>query len=257
MTYLATDRTVAIATQKIALNALAFLYNRFLEKPLGNVSEFRRTRKQPKLPTVLTGKEISLLFDQMEGTNLLLASLLYGSGLRRIEAVRLRVKDIDFDYHQIQVWNGKGSKHRLVTLPIELEQALKSQIRRVELYLENDQLNNQFAGVWMPDALHRKYPKAAYSLAWQYLFPSHRLSIEPGTQNIRRHHINESNLNKSIRAAVVKTDIKTGYSPYTTPFILPFLTLRQQQFPHLVITKEMVNTIISRSNPINTNKPHR
>lgn len=201
LTYLAAERTVAIATQKIALNALAFLYNKFLEKPLGDVSQFRRSRKQPKLPTVLTRSEISLLFNHLDGIQLLMASILYGSGLRRIEVVRLRVKDVDFDHHELQVWHGKGFKHRLVTLPPELEPRLEAQINRVKLYLQEDSLNDQFAGVWMPDALHRKYRKARYSLGWQYLFPSNKLSFEPGTRNLRRHHIDESNVNKSIRSA--------------------------------------------------------
>jgi integron integrase len=201
LTYLAVERTVAIATQKIALNALAFLYNKFLEKPLGDVSQFRRARKQPKLPTVLTQGEISRLFNHLDGIQLLIASLLYGSGLRRIEAVRLRVKDLDFDHQELQVWRGKGFKHRLVTLPPELEPRLRTQIDKVKVYLQEDMLNNQFAGVWMPDALHRKYPESRYSLGWQYLFPSSRLSLEPGTQNLRRHHIDESNVSKTIRSA--------------------------------------------------------
>ena len=201
LTHLAADRTVAIATQKIALNALAFLYNKFLEKPLGDVSEFRRTRKQPKLPAVLTRNEVSRLLSHLDGVHLLIASLLYGSGLRRIEAVRLRVKDIDFDNQQLQIWNGKGFKHRLVTLPPELKPRLETQIERVRLYLQDDVLNAQFSGVWMPDALHRKYPSACSSLGWQYLFPSSKLSIDPGTRCLRRHHIDESNINKFIRPA--------------------------------------------------------
>ncbi len=208
LTYLAADRAVAIATQKIALNGVAFLYNKFLEKPLGDISQFRRTRKQPKLPTVLARSEILELFSHLNGTHLLIASLLYGSGLRRIEAARLRVKDLDFDHYAVQVWNGKGLKHRLVTLPPKLESKLKAQIGRVKCHLEDDLLHDQFVGVWMPDALAKKYQKANRSLGWQYLFPSNRLSIEPGTQNLRRHHIDESNINKSIRvaASMIKTE---------------------------------------------------
>lgn len=201
LTYLAVDKTVAIATQKIALNALAFLYNKFLEKPLGDVSQFRRTRKQAKLPVVLNKSEIQALLTQLEGLPLLIASMLYGSGLRRIEAVRLRVKDLDFDHFEVQVWNGKGTKHRLTTLAPELVPRLKNQINRVKVFLEDDLQNNQFSGVFMPDALGRKYPKAPFSLGWQYLFPSDRLSFDPGTRNLRRHHIDESNVNKFIKSA--------------------------------------------------------
>lgn len=208
LTYLAVDKTVAVATQKLALNALAFLYNKFLEKPLGDVSQFRRTRKQAKLPVVLNKAEINTLLAQLDGVPLLMASMLYGSGLRRIEAVRLRVKDIDFDHFQVQVWNGKGLKHRLATLAPELVPKLKNQINLVKLFLKEDLQNNQFSGVFMPDALGRKYPNARFSLGWQYLFPSERLSLQPGTRNLRRHHIDESSVNKFIKIASNKANIQ-------------------------------------------------
>jgi len=143
----------------------------------------------------------------LEGSHRPLASMMYGSGLRRIEAVRLRVQDLDFDHGQVKVWNGKGFKHRLVTLPAELTPKLKEQIEQVRLYLQQDLHNEQFAGVWMPDALDRKYPSAGFSLGWQYLFPSGNLSFEPRTKNLRRHHIDESSLNRSIRLAAQEADI--------------------------------------------------
>ncbi len=208
LTHLATERNVAIATQKIALNALAYLYNKYLEMPLCDVSEFRRVRKQVKLPTVLTRDEVNALLGQLQGTNALVASLLYGSGLRRIEAARLRVKDVDFDHLQIRVWNGKGFKHRLTTLAPELVMPLKQQIKRVNRLLTDDLENNLYAGVWMPDALGRKYPNAARSLGWQYLFPSAGLSFEPGTRNLRRHHVDESGVNRAIRNAAKRVGIE-------------------------------------------------
>ena len=116
LTHLAVNRNVSAATQAIALNALAFLYHKFLNMPLGDLGAFRKSSKQRKLPVVLTQDEVSRLLGQLKGVHLLMASLLYGSGLRRIELVRLRVKDIDLDHLQIQIWNGKGFKHRLVTL---------------------------------------------------------------------------------------------------------------------------------------------
>lgn len=207
LTHLAQDRCVSIATQKIALNTLAFLYNKFLNKPLGDVSQFRRVRKQPKIPTVLTRAEVAMLMPQLHGTPRLVASLLYGSGLRRIEAVRLRVKDIDFDHLQIQVWNGKGFKHRLTTLAPELVPALGSQIERVRVLLTEDLRNSQYAGVYMPDALGRKYPNACVSLGWQYLFPAANLSFQPGTLQLRRHHIDESGINRTIKTAAQRAGI--------------------------------------------------
>jgi integron integrase len=194
---------------------LAFLYNKFLNKPLDDVSQFRRVRKQPKIPTVLTRQEVASLLSHLQGTQRLVGSLLYGSGLRRIEAVRLRVKDIDFDHLQIQVWNGKGFKHRLTALAPELVPALKTQIDRVRILLSEDLQNSQYAGVYMPDALDRKYPKAGVSLGWQYLFPSANLSFQPGTRKLRRHHIDESGVNRSIKTAAQRAGIGKQVTSHT------------------------------------------
>jgi integron integrase len=215
LTHLARDRSVSIATQKIALNALAFLYNKFLNKPLDDVSQFRRVRKQPKIPTVLTRQEVASLMSHLQGTQRLVGSLLYGSGLRRIEVVRLRVKDIDFDHLRIQVWNGKGFKHRLTTLAPELVPTLKTQIDRVRVLLSEDLQNTQYAGVYMPDALDRKHPKAGVSLGWQYLFPSANLSFQPGTRKLRRHHIDESGVNRSIKTAAQRAGIGKQVTSHT------------------------------------------
>ncbi len=128
LTYLAVERKVAASTQSIALNALAFLYNRYLENPLGDLAGFRRAQKQRKLPVVLSRKDVNILLVQLTGTSLLIASLLYGSGLRRMEVARLRVNDIDLDQLQLRIWNGKGYKHRLTTLAPELIPPLQLQI---------------------------------------------------------------------------------------------------------------------------------
>ncbi len=215
LTHLSVDRHVSRATQNVALNALAYLYNKFLERPLGDVSAFRRSRKQQKLPVVLTKIEVAQLFAELQATPLLIASLLYGSGLRRIELVRLRVKDIDFDNLQLQIWNGKGFKHRLTTLAPELIPRLHQQIEKVRLYLQEDKQNSQFKGVWMPDALGKKNPNARFSLNWQYLFPSYKLSIDPDTNKLRRHHIDESSVNKFLRVASNKTGISKQVSCHT------------------------------------------
>ena len=199
LSFLANNRHVAAATQKIALNALVFLYNRFLEQPLGDVSGFRRSRHQPKLPVVLTRLEIVKLLAEMRGVHHLLASMLYGSGLRRIEAVRLRVNDVDLDLGQLRIWNGKGFKHRITALAPELSAALKHQIQQVNLYLQADLEDPRFAGVYLPDALARKYNSAGKSAGWQYLFPSRQLSQQTGTGLWRRHYLDGSSVNKAIR----------------------------------------------------------
>ena len=215
LTFLATERHVSAATQAIALNALVFLYSKILDSPLGDLGQFRRSNRQRKLPTVLTQDEVSLLLKHLHGMPLLMASLLYGSGLRRIELVRLRIKDIDLDHLQIQVWNGKGFKHRLVTLAPELREALLHQKAQVKLLFEQDKQQGEYAGVWMPDALARKYPAASLSLSWQYLFPSSRLSYEPGTSFLRRHHFDESNINKILRNASTKAGIEKMVGSHT------------------------------------------
>ena len=215
LSYLAVNRRVAANTQSVALNALAFLYNQFLNQPLGNMAEFKRSRRQAKLPVVLTVVEVQALFQHIDSHYKLVLGLLYGSGLRRIECVRLRVNDIDFSLKQIRIWSGKGFKHRLTTLAVELIPALQRQILRVKVRLEEDISNNEFAGVWMPDALERKYNNANKELGWQYLFPSFKLSLDPQSQAIRRHHIDESGINKAIASARKKAGIIKPVSAHT------------------------------------------
>jgi integron integrase len=215
LTHLAVERAVSAATQSLALNAIAFLYNTFLQKPLGDFGPFRRSSRQRKLPEVLTTDEIRKLLAKLNGMPLLMASLIYGSGLRRIELVRLRVKDVDMHQLQLRIWNGKGAKHRLVTLAPELVQDLQLQIARVKLILEQDLALHDYAGVWLPDAMARKHPSASKSPGWHYLFPATTLSRETGTSLLRRHHFDESALNKLVRGAARKADIEKDVTCHT------------------------------------------
>lgn len=215
LTHLAVDRTVAASTQALALNSLAFLYNTFLQQPIGDISAFRRSARQPKLPIVLTADEVRRLLATMTGTPLLMASLMYGSGLRRIELVLLRVKDIDVNQLQLRVWDGKGGRHHIVTLARELVPALLRQSEQVKLDLEQDLTENDYAGVLMPDAMARKYPGASKTLGWQHLFPASKLSFEPGTTLLRRHHYDESALNKLIRTAAQDSNLTPQVSCHT------------------------------------------
>lgn len=215
LTHLAVNRNVSASTQALALNSLMFLYNKFLEQPLGDVSAFRRSKKQAKLPVVLTQNEVRLLFDNIPFQYQLLFGLLYGSGLRRMEAVRLRTADIDADLKQIRVWNGKGFKHRFTTLAVELLPMIDLQIKKVESLLIKDQKNKMFEGVWMPDALERKYLHANKSVAWQYLFPATRLSVDPESGCVRRHHLDESMINKVIKKAGHDAGIRKIISSHT------------------------------------------
>lgn len=215
LTYLVARRNVSASTQLVALNALVFLYDKFLQKPLGDVSAFRRSVRQPKLPVVLTIAEVEALLNKLSGEHLLMASMLYGSGLRRIELLRLRVRDIDFDNLQVRVWGGKGGKHRLVTLAAELVGSIKTQVKRVEVVLEQDCRLSDYAGVWMPDALERKYKHASKTLLWQYLFPASRVSLDPNSYKLRRHHFDENGLNKIVRNAARAAGIHKEVSCHT------------------------------------------
>ena len=215
LTYLAVERDVAAATQSIALNAIAFLYNRFLDQPLTGIENYRRAKRQRRLPVVLNRVEVSRLLKQVSESSRPLVSLLYGSGLRRIELVRLRVKDVDFDHHQLQIWHGKGLSHRLTTLAPEIVPQLHSQIKKVEYYLHRELRHPGYAGVWMPAALARKYQSACLSLGWQYLFPSTRLSVDPESGRLRRHHVDESTVNKLIKLAAKRARIQKHVTCHT------------------------------------------
>ena len=215
LTHLAVNRSVSSSTQSIVLNALVFLYNKFLDQPVGTLGEFRRASRQAKLPVVLTQSEVRSLFAGLEPRYRLMAGLLYGSGLRRIELLRLRVNDIDQSLCQIRVWNGKGFRHRFTTLAPELLSAIRRQINRVELLLIEDCQLPKYAGVCLPVALARKYRSAPMELGWHYLFPSARLSLEPGTVNLRRHHLDENTLGRAIRDARRKVGINKQVTPHT------------------------------------------
>ena len=215
LTFLAVERNVSAATQGVALNALVFLYTKYLSKPLGDIGDFRRASRPRKLPVVLTQQEVKRFLKELHGVPYLMACLLYGSGLRRMELVRLRVKDIDLDMFQIRVWNGKGAKHRITTLAPELATLLERQIRSVREYLEEDMANENYGGVWMPDALAKKYPRANKTIGWQYLFPARKLSIDPQSNSLRRHHYDESAVNKIIRAARMQAGIEKEVTSHT------------------------------------------
>ena len=215
LNYISIERKLSISSQSLALNALVFVYREILEQPLALDLKFIRSGHQPKLPVVMNEKEIKQFFKVVSPNYILQISLLYGSGLRLMECVRLRVADIDFDYKSIRVWNGKGGKHRVVTLADELLPLIKQQIVIVERYLQNDLLNPLFSGVWLPYRLREKFPKACNDINWQYLFPSARLSIDPDSKDLRRHHISESILQRHVKKAANAAGLEKSVSPHT------------------------------------------
>lgn len=201
LNYLSNKMNVAPKTQSLALNAVVFLYKEFLKKPLTLDLQFNKSRVQPKLPVVLTKAEIKRFINKVDQEYKLPCSLMYGSGLRLMEVVRLRMQDIDFNYHCIQIWNGKGGKHRRVTLAPELVPQLKEQIKFATVCFQRDIRNPSYSGVYLPFALARKYPNAAKESGWHYLFPSYRLSIDPEVGRLHRHHIHETMLRKVVKKA--------------------------------------------------------
>jgi integron integrase len=215
LSYLSNNKNVAPKTQALALNALAFLYKDILEKPLTLDLNFNRSHIQTKLPTVLTTIEIKALLTFVNANHLLQCQLMYGSGLRLMEVSRLRVQDIDFSYLSVNIWNGKGGKNRCVTLAKELVPALKIQIKYAEACYQQDTKHPDYAGVWLPFALAKKYPSAPNKLSWHYLFPSARLTIDPESNKLRRHHINETVLRKSIKKAAEEADIEKNVTCHT------------------------------------------
>jgi integron integrase len=203
---LAVRGQVSASTQNQALNALVFLYKQVLGVELGTLDEFVRAKRPKRLPVVLERGEVARLLNALEGTQQLMASLLYGTGMRLMEAVRLRVQDVDFAYRQILVRDGKGQKDRVVPLPTRLEAALQEQLSKTRLLHQQD-LDQGYGEVFLPDALARKWPNAHKEWIWQYLFPSGRLSVDPRSGKTRRHHLHENGLQKAIKVAAQRAGI--------------------------------------------------
>jgi integron integrase len=201
LTSLARDRKVAASTQNQALSALLFLYKEVLKQEIGWLDGVERAQRPTRLPVVLTRDEVKSIFAQLHGTHRLMAGLLYGSGLRLMECVRLRVKDVDFGYAHVVVRDGKGGKDRVTMLPVHLAQPLERHLQKVKAQHDED-LEAGLGSVYLPTALQKKYPNAAKEWSWQYVFPSSRISLDPRSQERRRHHVEESSLQMAMKKAV-------------------------------------------------------
>jgi integron integrase len=213
LNHLAVVRTVSPSTQRTALNALMYLYTKYLGRERLELS-FSYAKTTQRLPTVLTHQEAKEIIGHMSGTPRLMTELLYGSGLRLHECLVLRIKDIDFALNTITVRQGKGDKDRVTLLPESVVERLQTQVQKV-LILHQQDIADGYGEVYMPHALERKYPAAARSPGWQYLFPSTRLGTDPRSGVIRRHHLHNTGLRSYIRAAVAKTGIKKPVKAHT------------------------------------------
>ena len=214
LSHLAIKQKVAASTQNQAFNALIYLYKHVLKIELGELDDIERAKRRRKIPVVFSPAEAKNVLSNMSGINKLMASLLYGTGMRLMECVRLRVKDIDFSNNRIIVRDGKGGKDRITILPETLIDILKLQIKRVKLTHEQDLLDG-FGSVYLPYAIERKYPSAEKSFGWQYLFPSSKNSKDPRSNKIHRHHIHESILQKAVKSAIGKIKFEQPASCHT------------------------------------------
>ncbi len=212
--FLAVIRQVSRPTQNQALNALVFLYRHVLDKPLGKLDLFKKAQIRRRPPVVLTKQEVKKLFSFLSGTPCLMAGLLYGSGIRLMECLRLRVKDIDFGYNQIIVRDGKGGKDRKTILPETYVEPLKKQIEFVKKLHKKDMAIGYGKASIKPSIEHNN-PLIAKEIGWQYVFPSTKLTVDPRSGEIRRHHFNERALQKRVKKALRTAGIEKQASCHT------------------------------------------
>lgn len=214
LSWLANERHVSVSTHKQALSALVFLYKKVLGLDLPWLDEIGRPKSRVRLPEVLTHHEVARLLMLIDGEHRVLAQLLYGTGMRIMEGIRLRVKDIDFERRALVVREGKGAKDRVVMLPASLVPALREQLARARLLWADDRAAGR-AGVFMPDALDRKYPRAAASWTWFWVFPHREVSVDPRTGHARRHHVYDQAFQRGFKRAVERAGIERPATPHT------------------------------------------
>jgi integron integrase len=253
LSYLAIKRQVSASTQNQAFNALLFLFRDVLGQDVGNLGDTVRAKRGTRLPVVLTTDEVKAIFSNISGTSLLMAHLLYGSGLRLMELARLRVMDIDFGMQAITVRSGKGDKNRTTVLPESVKDRLHAHIENVKALHEKD-LVAGFGEVYLPDALARKYKNAGKEWGWQYVFPSARLSVDPRSGKIRRHHISETAIQSAIANAVRKAGIMKHATVHTlrhsfaTHLLMKGVNIREIQdlLGHKSVETTMIYTHVLR-----------
>jgi integron integrase len=260
--YLAVEREVAASTQNQALNALVFFYKNVLQEPIGEMDEFARAKRPRRLPDVLTRSEVQSLLAQMDGVAGLMAGVMYGSGLRLMECVRLRVKDVDFAQHQIMVRDGKGQKDRITMLPERFAGALQEHLGRVKALHEQDLVQGT-AEVYIWPALARKYPQAGSQWIWQYVFPAKGLSVDPRSGKVRRHHIHESLVQRAVHEAARGAGIhkKVGCHTLRHSFATHLLEARydirtvQELLGHADVSTTMIYTHVLNTPGLSVKSP--
>ena len=260
--FLAVDRQVVGKTQSVALSAIVYLYANVFQRPLGDLGDFVRAKKSRYLPVVLSQREVKLLLDQMDGVYGLMAGLLYGTGMRLMECVRLRVKDVDYDYQQIVVRNAKGKKDRVVPFPKKYQEPIREHLKARKKIHEKD-IARDVGAVYLPPALTLKYPNAATEWIWQYVFPSSRISEDPRSHLFRRHHLHEKGLQKRIKPATLRAGItkKVGCHTLRHSFATHMLEAGydirtvQELLGHADVSTTMIYTHVLNSPGISVQSP--
>jgi integron integrase len=259
LTYLAVDRKVSASTQNQALNALVFLYKKVLKIPL-DAFDFKHTKIGKRLPVVFSRDEAQDVLSNLHGEFHLMASLLYGSGLRLTECMKLRIKDIDFNLNEIIVHAGKGDNDRRTLLPRLLIPQLKRQIEKAKIKLEENMLVKGFSGASMPEALERKYLNAPKELAWQYIFPSRKPAIDPRSGKLKQHYRHESFLQKNVirKSQITKNaSCHTFRHSFATHLLENGYDIRtvQELLGHKDVRTTMIYTHVLNRNKFNVRSP--
>ncbi|TFH27563.1 MAG: integron integrase [Bacteroidia bacterium] len=262
LTHLAVERKVSASTQNQALNALAFLYKKVLKIPLDKF-DFKHARIGKRLPVVLSRDETYRVISHLQGEFQLMASILYGGGLRLTECLNLRVKDLDFELNEVVVRGGKGDNDRRTILPRLLIPQLNRQIEKARLRLEENMLVKGFLGASMPEALERKYPTASKELAWQYIFPARKPALDPRSGMLKQHYRHESFLQKAVKNAVRDSQISKNVSCHTfrhsfaTHLLEDGYDIRtvQELLGHQDVRTTMIYTHVLNRNKFNVQSP--
>lgn len=262
LTHLAVDRHVSAATQSQALSALLFLYSNVLGRKLEGLEDTVRARSPRSAPVVLSVEEVRMVLRCMSGQNRLIATLLYGAGLRLIECLRLRVKDLDWERHQLCVRRGKGRRDRYTTLPTSARPALTAHIETLHRLHQRD-LQAGYRGATLPDALDRKFPSASRAWPWQWLFPATRLALDSRSGELRRHHLHETATQRAVRKAAGAAGLQKRVTTHTfrhsfaTHLLESGTDIRtiQELLGHRDLKTTMIYTHVAKSGPYGVRSP--
>ena len=262
LTHLAVERKVSASTQNQALNALVFLYNKVLKNPLGDMA-FKNSRAGKRIPVVFSRGEVNQVLSNLHGEYRLMASLLYGCGMRLTECLNLRIKDVDFELNELVIRGGKWDTDRRTILPGLLEPQLRIQLEKVRIRLEENLLLQGFRGASMPEALERKYPGAPRELMWQYVFPARKPALDPRTGTLRQHYRHESYLQKTVKSAIRKSQVSKNASCHTfrhsfaTHLLEDGYDIRtvQELMGHKNVNTTMIYTHVLNRNKYNVRSP--